>query len=214
MQPLTVCVVSVAALATGALVWIYAGLCRLLPKQHLPAAATDDHDAYLTMVAIAHDDIWWAKEHAWTIVAAALAILVAVLLVDFSSKPPYFKDLLSSTILVVIVGSNWYVGRMQADMAGARIRSAYLIRRCDPLTRVVGEVVEGDLTDYNRGSGFMAALLVLTSLIGGGALWVLRDSSREALLAYCVLLTLGLAGLFLQVRRRATREKALDGRAA
>ena len=211
---MNVCTVIVAMVVSGALVGVYLALCQHLPSQPVAAAAADDDDAYLAMFSVAHDDIWWAKEHAWTIVTAALATLIAVLLVDFSKKPPYLLDFLSGALLVVAAASNWYVGRMQSDMAVARIRSAFLIQRCAPLARVVNEVVTGDLNDYNRGSGFMVALIVLTSAVGGTALWVLNGSSRAALVAYLVLLALGLAGLFVQVKNRAAREKAFSRRAA
>src|SRR5207247_4663412 len=164
--------------------------------------------------SVAHDDIWWAKEHAWTIVTAALATLIAVLLVDFSSKPPSLVRFLSVGLVAVAAASNWYAGRMQSDMAVARIRSAFLIQRCSKLSRVVTEVVAGDLTNYNRGSGFMVVLIVLTSAVGGTAIWVLESSCFGALAAYFLSLVCGLAGLFFQVKRRAARENAFPSRAA
>ena len=166
------------------------------------------------MFSVAHDDIWWAKEHAWTIVIATLATLIAVLLVDFSKKPAELLNLLSGGLLVVAAASNLYVGRMHSDMAVARIRSAFLIQRCAPLARVVNEVVAADLTDYNRGSIFMVGLIVLTSAVGGTTLLVLKSSSLGALGAYLALLALGLGGLFVQVKLRAAREKAFSSPAA
>ena len=213
---MTLCTVVITIAASALLIVVYFVACRRLPKQAVAqaAAGTENDDAYLAMLSITHDDIWWAKEHAWTIVTAALATLIAVLLVDFSSKPPSLLRFLSAGIVVVAVASNWYVGRMQSDMAVARIRSAFLIQRCSKLSRVVTEVVAGDLTDYNRGSGFMVVLITLTSAVGGTAIWVLESSSSGALLAYFLLLGWGLGCLFFQVKRRASRENALTRRAA
>ena len=68
------------------LIAVYALLCQRLPAMPVAEAAANDDDAYLAMLAVTHHDIWWAKEHAWTIVSAALAILVTVLVVDMVSK--------------------------------------------------------------------------------------------------------------------------------
>jgi hypothetical protein len=204
----------ITVLLSAALIRIYRLLCRRLPVQPVAPKAAGDDDAYLAMFSVAHDDIWWAKEHAWTIVTAALAILIAVLLVDFSNKDASLKHFLSATLFLVAGASNWYVGRMQSDMAIARVRSAFLIQRCPQLARVVTEVIAGDLSDYNRGSSFMVALLILTSAVGGISLSVLESAPRAALAAYLVLLVWGLAGLFFQVKLRASREKAFTLRAA
>src|SRR5437773_7502137 len=160
---MTLCTLVITIVPSAMLIGVYFAVCRRLPKQPVaPAAAdVDNDDAYLAMFSVAHDDIWWAKEHAWTIVTAALATLIAVLLVDFSSKPPSLVRFLSVGLVAVAAASNWYAGRMQSDMAVARIRSAFLIQRCSKLSRVVTEVVAGDLTNYNRGSGFMVVLIVL-----------------------------------------------------
>ena len=213
---MTLCTLAIAIVTSAALIAVYIVACRRLPQQPVarPAADTDNDDAYLAMFSVAHDDIWWAKEHAWTIVTAALATLVAVLLVDFSTKPSALLRFLSVSLVVVTAASNWYVARMQADMAVARIRSAFLIQRCSKLSHVVAEVVVGDLTDYNRGAGFMVVLIVLTSAVGGTTIWVLENSSSGALVAYVVLLGWGLCNLFIQVMRRAAREKPFTSRAA
>ena len=208
------CTAIIAVFASAALIAAYFILCRYLPSQPSTTPATGDNDAYLAMFSVAHDDIWWAKEHAWTIVIATLATLIAVLLVDFSKKPAELLNLLSGGLLVVAAASNLYVGRMHSDMAVARIRSAFLIQRCAPLARVVNEVVAADLTDYNRGSIFMVGLIVLTSAVGGTTLLVLKSSSLGALGAYLALLALGLGGLFVQVKLRAAREKAFSSPAA
>jgi len=211
---MTWCTVLIIALSSAGLIGLYLALCQSLPKQSLPSAATTDDDAYLAMFAVAHHDIWWAKEHVWTIVIAALATLIAVLLVDFSGKPAALLRFLSGALVTLAAASNWYVGRMQSDMAVARIRSAFLVRRCAKLSRVVDEVVAGDLTDYNRGYGFMVALVVLTSAVGATPIWILQKSTVGALVTYFALLVWGLGWLFFQVKRRAAREKAIASRAA
>ena len=195
-----------------ALIALYLRLCSRLPPPPDVQMATGDADAYLAMFSVAHDDIWWAKEHAWTIVTGALAILIGVLLVDFSHTDPSLRHYLSLALVLLALASNWYVGRMQSDMAVARIRSAFLIQRCQQLARVVTEVVTGDLKAYNRGSGFMVALIVLTSAVGGISISVLECSPLGALGSYSVLLLLGLTGLFLQVKYRASKEKAFTFR--
>ena len=211
---MTQCALLITVIVTAALIGLYFLLCRGLPEQPVAEPAAQDGDAYLAMFSVAHDDIWWAKEHAWTIVTAALAILIGVLLVDFSNKDQALKEFLSVAIVMVSGASNFYVGRMQSDMAVARVRSAFLIQRCPQLSRVVGEVVPSDLTNYNRGSGFMVALLVLTSAVGGMSITVLEGPSRAALLWYFGLLIWGLAGMFAQVRFRVRGEKAFRDRAA
>ena len=207
---MTPCSLLVTLIVSAAFIGIYYFLCRSLPTQPKAKPADQDADAYLAMFSVAHDDIWWAKEHAWTIVTAALAILIGVLLVDFSKQAASLKDWLSSAIVIVAGASNWYVGRMQSDMAVARVRSAFLIERCPQLSRVVGEVVPNDLTNYNRGSSFMVALIVLTSAVGGISVAVLEGPSRAALFWYFGLLVWGLAALFGQVRFRVPREKPFD----
>src|SRR5258705_9554834 len=108
---MTLCTLAIAIVTSAVLMAVYVVACRRLPQQPIARAAADadNDDAYLAMFSVAHDDIWWAKEHAWTIVTAALATLVAVLLVDFSTKPPALLRFLSVSLVVVTALSHWYV---------------------------------------------------------------------------------------------------------
>lgn len=60
---------------------IYTGLCKFLPDLGDPHDPPKDGttEAYQSLFEIAHHDIWWAKEHAWTIITYIVGVVVTVL---------------------------------------------------------------------------------------------------------------------------------------
>ncbi len=201
-----------ALLAYPILITALAFACqwRLLPKlprlgDVQPAPASIDAEAYHAMFGIAHHDIWWAKEHAWTIITYVVGVVVTLVVVDM-------KDLLAperialGLLYVLTAGlAIYYTGRMQSDMAVARIRSAYLVRHTPGLHRLV-EALVGDDRDYYRGAYFMLTLGLLSSGVAAIAVAVLIKNTVCGWGTYAVLGAASLASIHLQVGRRARRD--------
>ena len=150
------------------------GLLYLLPRlgepKSGPAGASDE--AYKTMFDISHHDIWWAKEHAWTIITYVVGVVVTLVVVDMREVVEPERRAIGVLYLITAGLALFYVGRMQSDMAVSRIRSAFLVRKTEGLLPLVDHLV-GDDRDYYRGSYFMLSLALLSSGVAAIAVAVL-----------------------------------------
>lgn len=106
--------------------------------------------------------------------------------VDMKDLQPAERQALTTLYLVIAALASYYAGRMQSDMAVARIRSAYLVRHIPGMLRTVEKLVDDD-RDFNRGSAFMLTLGLLGAGISSIAVAVLLKDVVWGRVSYAAL---------------------------